>query len=102
MTTVGEKFHIAKQSSENLTRTLDGLERIFNSIIDSDCFGMEPSRKTLALHNQPKGGIETVKGIILKDLSHGTKKKSKNKSKKKSNTRSKKSLRNKSKSRRSR
>ena len=83
MSTVEKMPSIAEDTTESLTRTLKGLERIFNSIIDTDCFGMEPSRKTLSLHNQLKGGIESVKEIIHKDLQHGSKKKSKKRSKKK-------------------
>ena len=84
MTNVGKMPSIAEDPTESLSRTLDGLERIFDSIIDSDCFGMEPSRKTLALHNQLKGGIESVKELIRKDTSSGSKKKSKKRSKKRS------------------
>ena len=84
MTTVTKKPRITEQSSESLTRTLDGLERTFNSIIDSECFGMEPSPKTRSLHSQLKEGIHTLKDIIRKDSIHGSKKRSKKRSKKKS------------------
>ena len=91
MTTVGKMPSIAEDPTENLTRTLKGLERIFNSIIDSECFGMVPSPKTLALHNQLKGGIKTVKDIIRDaemTFAGGSKKKSKKSAKRKSKSKS--------------
>ena len=82
MTNVGKMPSIAEDPTESLSRTLARLERSFDSIIESDCFGMIPSPNTLALHNQLKEGIAAAKEIIRKDSSHGSKKKSKKKSNK--------------------
>ena len=82
MTTVQKKSHTPPLDHERMYKTLARLERSFDSIIESDCFGMIPSPNTLALHNQLKEGIAAAKEIIHKDSTHGSKKKSKKKSKK--------------------